>query len=79
MLLADDMGLGKTLQVLTYLAWAIEQGRISPAGGDPDTPPWRPILIIAPLILVEDGTWEKEIQQFFKNSEIGRASCRGRV
>ena len=67
-LLADDMGLGKTLQVLTYLAWAIEQGRISPAGGDPDTPPWRPILIIAPLILVEDGTWEKEIQQFFKNS-----------
>jgi hypothetical protein len=67
-LLADDMGLGKTLQVLTYLAWAIERGRISPPGGDPDTAPWRPILIVAPLILVENGTWEKEIQQFFKNS-----------
>lgn len=67
-LLADDMGLGKTLQVLTYLAWAIEQGHIRTLGGDIDSPPWRPILVVAPLILVEDGAWEKEMQRFFKQS-----------
>jgi len=46
------MGLGKTLQVLTYLAWAIEQGKITAPGGDLDIGPYRPILIIAPLILL---------------------------
>jgi hypothetical protein len=62
-LLADDMGLGKTLQVLTYLAWCIEHDHelqlSAPAA------PWRPILIIVPLILLENRTWEKEIAERF--------------
>jgi len=62
-LLADDMGLGKTLQVLTYLAWCIEHDKelqlSSPSA------PWRPILIIVPLILLENRTWEKEIGERF--------------
>jgi SNF2 family DNA or RNA helicase len=62
-LLADDMGLGKTLQVLTYLAWCIEHDKdlqlSAPAA------PWRPVLIIVPLILLEDHTWEKEINERF--------------
>jgi hypothetical protein len=66
-LLADDMGLGKTLQVLTYLAWAIEQGKITAPGGDLDTGPYRPILIIAPLILLEAGTWRAEMERFFRH------------
>lgn len=65
-LLADDMGLGKTLQILTFLASRIEDGRLSWApDGDPHSPPWRPILIIAPLILVENETWIKEMRDFF--------------
>lgn len=65
-LLADDMGLGKTLQILTYLAWRIEQGRLAAAEGAPDGgPPWRPILIVAPLILVENETWTSEMRRFF--------------
>jgi len=62
-LLADDMGLVKTLQVLTYLAWCIEHDKelqlSAPAA------PWRPILIIVPLILLENHTWEKEIADRF--------------
>ncbi|MGC2332668.1 MAG: SNF2-related protein, partial [Candidatus Acidiferrales bacterium] len=63
-LLADDMGLGKTLQVLTYLAWCIEHDKDlqlhNPAA------PWRPILVIVPLILIENHTWEKEIADKFQ-------------
>jgi SNF2 family DNA or RNA helicase len=65
-LLADDMGVGKTIQVLTFLAWAIESGKF------PDLakhePPFRPILIIAPLILIDTRTWEKEMENFFVNA-----------
>lgn len=64
-LLADDMGVGKTIQILTFLAWCIESGRF------PDltkqTPPFRPILIVVPLILLETRTWEKEMERFFAN------------
>lgn len=67
-LLADDMGLGKTLQVLAYLAWAIEQKKIVAAGGNNETGPWRPILIIAPLVLLETGTWRAEMERFFAHS-----------
>ena len=38
-LLADDMGLGKTLQVLTFLAWLIEQGTLSPHGTNANAAP----------------------------------------
>jgi hypothetical protein len=63
-LLADDMGLGKTLQLLTFMAWAIESGlfpELSKA-----RPPYRPILITAPLILLENQTWEEEMKKFFE-------------
>ncbi len=63
-LLADDMGLGKTLQVLTFLAWLIERGEIA-AGPDPEASPWRPILIVAPVILVENETWLQDMRRFF--------------
>jgi hypothetical protein len=68
-LLADDMGVGKTLQVLTFLAWCIE------SGGFPDLsrpkPPFRPILIVAPLMLLETETWQKEMKKFFaENGEV---------
>jgi SNF2 family DNA or RNA helicase len=63
-LLADDMGLGKTLQVLTYLAWCIEHDKELQLSAP--TAPWRPILIVVPLILLENRTWEKEINDRFK-------------
>ncbi len=62
-LLADDMGLGKTLQILSFLAWAIESGHFPDLSSD--RPPYRPILIVAPLILLDTGTWENEISRFF--------------
>ena len=66
-LLADDMGLGKTRQILMYLARLIEDGVLQAGATDGPTPPWRPILIVAPLMLVEDETWQKEIKQCFAN------------
>jgi hypothetical protein len=67
-LLADDMGVGKTIQILTFLAWCIESGRF------PDlskaAPPFRPILIVAPLILLDTRTWEREMENFFVNDGV---------
>lgn len=63
-LLADDMGLGKTLQILTFLAWCIEdplREELGTAKG-----PYKPILVIAPVILLE--VWKKEIERFFKHN-----------
>jgi hypothetical protein len=55
-LLADDMGLGKTLQALLFLAWLIEEEEKWQ-----DAAPWNPILIVAPLILLDDdGPWLKD-------------------
>jgi len=65
-LLADDMGLGKTLQVLMFLAWLIEKGYISEEGQDPDKAPWNPILVVAPIILLENETWVNDMQRFFR-------------
>lgn len=75
-LLADDMGLGKTLQVLSFLAWLIENGwkkhlsindplwsRESFSNGFPYN---HPILIVAPITLLEN--WESEIKKFFKST-----------
>ncbi len=61
-LLADDMGLGKTLQVLTFLAWCIESGYRK--GLAEDTGPYEPILIVAPIILLEN--WRDEMQCYFQ-------------
>ncbi len=63
-LLADDMGCGKTFQVLTFLAWLIERGDISETS-NPELPPWKPILIVAPLILIENETWIQDMRRFF--------------
>ncbi|ASF45475.1 DEAD/DEAH box helicase [Methylovulum psychrotolerans] len=51
-LLADDMGLGKTLQILTFIARCME-----------DEPHIDPILIVAPVSLLEN--WLEEIDKFF--------------
>lgn len=60
-LLADDMGLGKTLQILTFLAWCIESGYKNGLGSDEG--PYEPILIVAPLILLQN--WRDEIEKYF--------------
>jgi len=51
-LLADDMGLGKTLQLLTLIAWCLEQDATI-----------DPFLIVAPVALLEN--WKQEIDKFF--------------
>lgn len=64
-LLADDMGLGKTLQLLAFLAWLIERGGVISEDPDSASPPWKPILIVAPVILVENETWINDMRSFF--------------
>ena len=59
------MGLGKTLQVLAFLAWAIEQGEIAKGSANPDAAPWDPILLVTPVTLLENETWIEDIRKFF--------------
>src|ERR1017187_7784709 len=51
-----------------FLAWCIESGKF------PDLsrrePPFRPILIVAPLILLDTRTWEMEMANFFANDGV---------
>lgn len=54
-LLADDMGLGKTFQLLTLIAWILEKN-----------PKSDPILVVAPLSLLEN--WKDEAEKFFPNT-----------
>jgi hypothetical protein len=68
--LADDMGLGKTLQLLAFVASLIECGELLDAPDAGPNGPWRPVLIVAPLLLVETGTWLEEMQRRF--SDDGR-------
>lgn len=51
-LLADDMGLGKTLQLLTFIIRCLE-----------DDPELKPVLVVAPVSLLEN--WLEEIEKFF--------------
>lgn len=51
--LADDMGLGKTLQLLTVIAKALE-----------DDPMMPPVLVVAPVSLLEN--WKEEVERFFQ-------------
>ncbi|MFH0810415.1 MAG: SNF2-related protein [Pseudomonadota bacterium] len=67
-LLADDMGLGKTLQILNFVAWLIEQGSLLEKPGDAsELPPWNPVLVVAPVMLLEVKTWVKDMQCFFRH------------
>lgn len=67
-ILADDMGLGKTLQILTFIAWLIERGELTPENSrNPDAAPWSPILIVTPVMLLENETWIQDMKRFFKN------------
>lgn len=52
-LLADDMGLGKTLQLLSFMACALERDTES-----------DPFLVVAPVSLLEN--WAEEIGRFFE-------------
>lgn len=52
MVLADDMGLGKTFQLLTLMASILE-----------DDPAARPMLIVAPVSLLEN--WKEEAEKFY--------------
>jgi superfamily II DNA or RNA helicase len=69
-LLADEMGLGKTLQVLTFLAWIVEQGELARGSENSELAPWDPILIISPVTLLENETWLEDMRRFF----IGQGS-----
>jgi hypothetical protein len=55
--LADDMGLGKTLQMLAFMAWALEQ-----------CPDIEPMLVVAPVTLLEN--WAEEIRKFFRDGTL---------
>lgn len=66
--LADDMGLGKTLQLLTHIAYLVESDSLNDSPDQGANGPWRPVLIIAPLILVESGTWMEEMRKRFVDS-----------
>jgi SNF2 family DNA or RNA helicase len=57
------MGVGKTIQILTFLAWCIESGKFPELAKA--CPPFRPNLIIVPLILLETRNWEREMERFF--------------
>ena len=67
-LLADDMGVGKTIQILSFLAWCIESGQFPDLSRS--EPPFRPILIVTPLILLETRTWQNEMEKFFEKQGV---------
>jgi hypothetical protein len=68
-LLADEMGLGKTLEVLTFLAWCRERGLFEGLAKNLDV--YRPVLVIAPLMLVEIETWQADMAKFFQPGAFG--------
>lgn len=63
-ILADDMGLGKTLQLLTVIAATLESN-----------PNLQPILIVAPVSLLEN--WKEEAEKFFKRGTFSLLTLYG--
>jgi hypothetical protein len=68
-LLADEMGLGKTLEILAFAAWCMEKGLFD--GFHEGDGPYRPMLIVAPLMLVENETWQGDMHKFFAPDTFG--------
>jgi SNF2 family DNA or RNA helicase len=64
-LLADDMGLGKTLQVLAFLAWLIEEGKLEIESETSKGTSWNPILIVTPVTLLENEIWMEDMRKWF--------------
>lgn len=64
-LLADDMGLGKTIQLLTFIAGVLE-----------NDPAIKPVLIVAPVALLEN--WKEEIGKFFTHGALPILTLYGR-
>ncbi|OYY94441.1 MAG: helicase SNF2 [Hydrogenophilales bacterium 28-61-23] len=62
--LADDMGLGKTFQLLAFMAWLVEK--------NPDV---SPILIVAPVSLLEN--WKEETEKFIRPGLISILTAYG--
>ncbi|MBK5967291.1 MULTISPECIES: DEAD/DEAH box helicase [Thiorhodovibrio] len=63
--LADDMGLGKTMQVIARLVREREGAAAHgdrKVGGDANTKPPGPTLLIAPTSVI--GNWRKEVERF---------------
>lgn len=56
-LLADDMGLGKTIQLLAFMASALEE-----------RPDIDPFLVVAPVSLLDN--WREEIEKFFESGAL---------
>lgn len=55
--LADDMGLGKTIQLLSFIAGYLE-----------DEPSGAPVLIVAPVSLLDN--WQREFERFFHTAAM---------
>ena len=68
-LLADEMGLGKSLEVLTFAAWCLEKEVLDGFHSGPG--PYRPMLLVAPLMLVENETWQQDMRKFFDAHAFG--------
>lgn len=60
-LLADDMGLGKTLQILSFIHWLKDKEQYNNKYFN--TQNKKPILIVAPVILLDN--WANEYHKFF--------------
>jgi len=68
-LLADEMGLGKTLEVLAFAAWCLEKNIFE--GFNNSDGIYRPMLVVAPLMLVENATWQADMEKFFSGTPFG--------
>ena len=64
-LLADDMGLGKTYQLLAFMAWVVEH--------QPDV---EPMLVVAPVALLEN--WRMEAEKFIRKDVLRLLVAYGR-
>lgn len=62
--LADDMGLGKTFQLLSFMAWLVE-----------NNPTIDPMLVVAPVSLLEN--WKEEAGKFLREGSLSILTAYG--